>query len=185
MSQGRRRHGLPQLNAALVPAPDQVVVRLAAGVLLGLAPGGVYRATPVTRGAGGLLLHRFTLTAPRGTAVCFLWHFPAGRPGLPLATTLPYGVRTFLGGPAWGRRDRPADTKSRLTSSGVASHPTAPSEEETDHLIDCASRRLACLSTIGAWHEAKAVRCSAALLGSITLASRFALPSEDFRAASR
>src|SRR3954452_6194319 len=30
-------------------------------------------------------------------AVCFLWHFPAGRPGLPLATTLPCGVRTFLG----------------------------------------------------------------------------------------
>src|SRR5438045_9769389 len=29
---------------------------------LGLAPGGVYRATPVTRGAGGLLPHRFTLT---------------------------------------------------------------------------------------------------------------------------
>ena len=31
-------------------------------------------------------------------AVCFLWHFPAGRPGLPLATTPPCGVRTFLGG---------------------------------------------------------------------------------------
>lgn len=35
-----------------------------------------------------------------GTAVCFLWHCPAGHPGLPLATTLPCGVRTFLdGGP--------------------------------------------------------------------------------------
>ena len=32
-----------------------------------------------------------------GRAVCFLWHFPAGHPGLPLATTLPCGVRTFLG----------------------------------------------------------------------------------------
>ena len=30
---------------------------------LGLAPGGVYLATPVTRSAGGLLPHRFTLTA--------------------------------------------------------------------------------------------------------------------------
>src|SRR5213078_1232544 len=30
-------------------------------------------------------------------AVCSLWHFPAGRPGLPLTTTLPCGVRTFLG----------------------------------------------------------------------------------------
>jgi len=30
----------------------------------GLAPGGVCRAAPVTRGAGGLLHHRFTLTRP-------------------------------------------------------------------------------------------------------------------------
>jgi hypothetical protein len=30
-------------------------------------------------------------------AVCSLWHFPADHPGLPLATTLPCGVRTFLG----------------------------------------------------------------------------------------
>jgi len=36
--------------------------RLAAAALLGLAPGGVYRATPVARGAGELLPHRFTLT---------------------------------------------------------------------------------------------------------------------------
>ena len=33
-----------------------------AGAPLGLAPGGVYRAVPVTRDAGGLLHHRFTLT---------------------------------------------------------------------------------------------------------------------------
>src|SRR5674476_1709108 len=31
-------------------------------LLSGLAPGGVYRATPVTWSAGGLLHHRFTLT---------------------------------------------------------------------------------------------------------------------------
>jgi len=36
--------------------------------VLDLAPGGVYRATPVTRGAGGLLHHRFTLTAGSGEA---------------------------------------------------------------------------------------------------------------------
>ncbi len=29
-------------------------------------------------------------------AVCSLWHCPAGHPGLPLATTLPNGARTFL-----------------------------------------------------------------------------------------
>ncbi len=68
---------------------------------LDLAPGGVYQAAPVTRGAGGLLPHRFTLTAPAAetsvAAVCFLWHFPAGHPGLPLTTTLLCGARTFLG----------------------------------------------------------------------------------------
>ena len=45
-------------------------------------------------------------------AVCFLWHCPAGRPGLPLATTLPYGVRTFLDESP--RRDRPADSSAGL-----------------------------------------------------------------------
>ena len=33
--------------------------------------------------------------------------------------------------------------KSWLTSSGVASHLTTPSEEETDRLSDCATRRFA------------------------------------------
>ena len=62
--------------------------------LLGLAPGGVYQAAPVTWDAGGLLHLRFTLTRCR--AVCFLWHYPAGHPGWALPTTLLYGARTFL-----------------------------------------------------------------------------------------
>ncbi len=45
-----------------------------------------------------------------GSAVCFLWHCPAGRPGLPLTTTLPCGVRTFLGG-----GPKPADATARST----------------------------------------------------------------------
>src|SRR5918997_3523913 len=81
--------------------PQSPAQRTEAGAPFGLAPGGVYRAVPVTRDAGGLLHHRFTLTpAPSifwGGAVCFLWHCPAGHPGLPLATTLSWGVRTFLG----------------------------------------------------------------------------------------
>ena len=63
--------------------------------LLGLASGGVCLATPVTRDAGALLPHRFTLTTAR-MAVCFLWHFPASRLGLLLAITLLCEVRTFL-----------------------------------------------------------------------------------------
>ncbi|ABG93005.1 conserved hypothetical protein [Rhodococcus jostii RHA1] len=41
------------------------------GAAFNLAPGGVYLATPVTRGAGALLPHRFTLTdaTPRR-----MWH---------------------------------------------------------------------------------------------------------------
>ena len=64
--------------------------------LSGLAPGGVYRAAPVTWGAGGLLHHLFTLTRTR-RAVCFLWHYPAGFPEWALPTTLFCGARTFLG----------------------------------------------------------------------------------------
>ena len=102
-----------------------------------LAPDGVCRATPVTRRAGGLLLHRFTLTSlgcPR-EAVCSLWHCPAGCPGCVLPTALLCGARTFLGGTdadapsnaaAWsthpqsilgGMRDRPGhrpDGKGKL-----------------------------------------------------------------------
>ena len=67
----------------------------------GLAPGGVCRAARVTPGAGALLPHRFTLTcaSPRRappSAVCSLWHFPAGHPDWPLASTLPCGAPTFL-----------------------------------------------------------------------------------------
>ena len=65
--------------------------------LLDLAPGGVYRATPVTRCA----VVSYTTVSPlpvRALAVCSLWHCPAGHPGSLLTTTLPCGARTFLGG---------------------------------------------------------------------------------------
>ena len=109
----RRRQALaayPQARAGSprTPAPASALRR---GALLGLAPGGVYLATPVARGAGGLLPHRFTLTDAEAPAVYSLWHCPAGHPGLPLTTTLPCGVRTFLGGRfETRRRDRPVDS---------------------------------------------------------------------------
>src|SRR5262249_10104753 len=43
------------------------------------------------------------------SAVCFLWHFPAGHPDWALPSTVPYGVRTFLG-PIVSVRGRPADS---------------------------------------------------------------------------
>jgi hypothetical protein len=81
-------------------------------ILLDLAPGGVYLAAPVTRNAGGLLHRRFTLTGARAPAVCFLWHCPAGHPGLPLTTTLPCGARTFLGEIRRSRRGRPVGSSA-------------------------------------------------------------------------
>jgi hypothetical protein len=72
----------------------------------------------------GMLVVSYTAVSPlprarRAGAVCSLWHCPAGHPGLLLATTLPCGVRTFLGGTLGCRRDRPA-------SSSAAGHHTTP-----------------------------------------------------------
>ena len=54
---------------------------------------------------------------------------------------------------SWSRSRGTASLKSKFTSSGVASHLTTPSEEETDRLPDCATRGFACLPTIGAWQS--------------------------------
>jgi len=59
--------------------------------LFGLAPGGVCRAAPVARRA--VRSYRTLSPLPRGSgeppsAVCFLWHFPWGRPRRPLAATV-------------------------------------------------------------------------------------------------
>ena len=93
--------------------------------LLGLAPGGVCRAAGVTPSAGALLPHRFTLTcaAPLPvrvgeppSAVCSLWHFPAGHPDWVLPSTLPCGVRTFLGRVTSRARTRPS---GRLATTAI------------------------------------------------------------------
>src|SRR3954453_21028801 len=92
--------GLPASSGG-PPSNARARDRVAPVPLLDLAPGGGYRAPPVTRRAGGLLHHRFTLTALLGrTAVCFLWHCPAGHPGWVLPTASPCGARTFLDGVA-------------------------------------------------------------------------------------
>lgn len=46
----------------------------------------------------------------------FLWHFPSGHPALPLAGTLPCGVRTFLTG-LEGPRDHPAHSSNILAGT--------------------------------------------------------------------
>ena len=68
--------------------------------LSGLAPGGVCLAAGIATGAGGLLHHRFTLAQRKHKAsvthCTSLWHLPSGSPAWPLASTVPYGARTFL-----------------------------------------------------------------------------------------
>ncbi len=59
--------------------------------LCGLAPGGVYPAAPVARGAVRSCRTVSPLPAAgvsRARAVCFLWHCPWGRPRRPLAGTV-------------------------------------------------------------------------------------------------
>ena len=81
-----------------------------AGSPLDLAPGGVYRAAAVTCCAGGLLHRRFTLTPhTRRGAVCFLWHCPAGHPGVGV-TDHPALWSPDLPHRTCARRDRPADS---------------------------------------------------------------------------
>ncbi len=50
--------------------------------------------SPQTRCALTAPFHPYPPLSER--AVCFLWHFPASRLDWPLASTLPYGARTFL-----------------------------------------------------------------------------------------
>lgn len=99
----RHRAGRPQASA-------RAVVLLVDGPFLALLRVGF---TEPPRSPGVLVGSYPTvspLPSPMGSAVCFLWHCPAGRPGLPLATTLPCGVRTFLGG-----GPGPADATARST----------------------------------------------------------------------
>jgi hypothetical protein len=78
----------------------------------------------------GMLVGSYPTVSPlpllaRSAAVCFLWHCPAGRPGLPLTTTLPCGVRTFLGATVVatrppGRLVRPFQSTRLLIKTGPA-----------------------------------------------------------------
>ena len=69
--------------------PQDIGVTRIQPPLFGLAPGGVYPAAPVARSA--VRSCRTVSPLPsrlRAPAVCFLWHFPWGRPRRPLAGTV-------------------------------------------------------------------------------------------------
>ena len=73
----------------------------------------------------------------------------------------------------------PALDPGSPAQASLPTEPFPPQGRSPINLLDCASRRFAGLSTVPAWHpnrspSAKTARCSAALLGPITPASRFA-----------
>jgi hypothetical protein len=77
------------------------------------------------------------------------------------------------------RRPRPALDPGSPAQASLPTEQLPPQGRSPINLLDCAARRFAGLSTVPAWHpnrspSAKTARCSAALLGSTTPASRFA-----------
>src|SRR5207247_2498973 len=88
-------------------------------LLLGLAPGGVYRAGAVTRAAGELLPHRFTLTVLAGGGLFSVALCRGVAPPWPLASTLPCGARTFLPRELPRTGDRPAFSGANQRSKSV------------------------------------------------------------------
>ena len=85
---------------------------------------------PRRRGRGALLPHPFTLTggpSPRGAgtgpAVCFLWHFPWGRPRRALPGTVFPWSPDF---PPPARRVSPAPRKAAIRPSGTTHKVAAP-----------------------------------------------------------
>jgi len=81
-----------------------------------LAPGGVYRAAPVTRGAGALLPHRFTLTGAdsrRRRRSVFCGTVPRVTPGGRYPPPCPVEPGRSSAAPVAGhRRDRPAGSSA-------------------------------------------------------------------------
>ncbi len=68
----------------------------------------------------GALVVSYTTVSPlpiRRSAVCFLWHCPAGCPGWVLPTTLPCGARTFLGSPKVAAVARPAHPHQKRSAA--------------------------------------------------------------------
>jgi hypothetical protein len=65
---------------------------------------------------GGLLPHPFTLAVAEAAAVCFLWHFPWGRPRRPLAGTVSPWSPDFPHPQPFGSREcgRPASWQARI-----------------------------------------------------------------------
>jgi len=106
----RQAHAVyPQARAGRPRTPAQVVLPKLHDPF-DLAPGGVYRAVPVTRDAGGLLHHRFTLTdQPKLIGGLFSVALSRGSPRVAVSNH-PALWSPDVPRPRCRDRDRPADS---------------------------------------------------------------------------
>ncbi len=142
--------------------------------LLGLAPDGVYRARPVTRPAGELLPHRFTLTAgvdPEGAA--------SGGGLFSVALSLPDRGRAVgvthhraLWSPDFPPRDVPGATGSRRPPEPRSDHPPVTSRFIVEDARTGGDLFLPC-------NQAPDLRLEIGLkfLPRVTIGTRFRIPS--------
>jgi hypothetical protein len=92
--------------------PRSPAQRAVSGAPFGLAPGGVYRAVPVTRDAGGLLHHRFTLT-PLARGGLFSVALSRGSPRVAVSNHPALRSPDFPRQARYrARRDRPANSSA-------------------------------------------------------------------------
>ena len=115
-----------------------------ASPLFGFAPGGVCRAAPVARRAVGSYPTLSPLPRRHGAshpsqAVCFLWHFPWGRPRRPLAGTVfpwspdfphpqPFGCRGCGRPASWHRRIKALAEQIATAKIGLVGSISSPGE---------------------------------------------------------
>jgi hypothetical protein len=152
---------------------------------------------PRHRGRGALLPHRFTLATRSSrsrSAVCSLWHFPAGHPDRPLAGTLPCGARTFLGDPMPCRPTRsPGRLRRAVDSTASRRAPPIGRRGRARLRLDAADargtraptpqpvrRELACADSPVELHRASQDRCPAsasAALHSLSSMARLLISS--------
>ncbi len=118
----------PQARAGNPRTPAQTPWRP-----LGLAPGGVYLAAPVTRGAGGLLHHRFTLARPANrSGGLFSVALSRGSPRVAVSNHPALWSPDF---PRRGlpRRGRPADSSTGSSLAIAGARPTRPGLRGSGH----------------------------------------------------
>jgi len=150
-----RRPGRPSLSAGGYPTAPAVYPGSASGPLspcLTLLRMGF---TEPSR-SPGTLVRSYRTVAPlpvpvaRPSAVCSLWHCPAGRPDWVLPSILPCGVRTFLGTviPNWRCRDAAAwPTHHHRSVYELASLPRTRSGKVTQVRVEVRVERRAGVRT--------------------------------------